>query len=258
MKIHIVAKIFILFAVVGMTSCVSNKKFKELEEQNASLSTELQELKGQVDNLQTQNAELSEENSALTTDLQQVEQQLNQTESRVTQVEKDAAEKKKELDAMNRELQAAFAEINTAVSSTDAKVKEMANALYLDLADTVKFRTASASVRANDQEAVERIATLLKDHPNLHLVIEGNADKRGINNDDFADNWELSSQRAVNVVRRLVALGVNPEQLTAAGRAEFNPAVTDDPDSKETLAKNRRIELMVVPDVGTLYKLSNQ
>ena len=251
-------KILILLAVVGMTSCVSNKKFQALEEQNASLSSELQALKGQVDDLQTQNEGLTAENSELNSDLQQVEQQLNQTESRVTQVEKDAAEKKQELDAMNRELKAAFAEINSAVSSTDAKVKEMANALYLDLADTVSFRSGSAAISPNDKEAIDRIATLLKDHPNLHLVIEGNADKRSINNEDYADNWELSSQRSINVVRQLIGMGVNPEQLTAAGRAEYNPAVTDDPDSKETLAKNRRIELMVVPDVGTLYKLSNQ
>ena len=117
---------------------------------------------------------------------------------------------------------------------------------------------AGKELPLSDKEAIDRLATLLNDHPNLHLVIEGNADKRSINNEDYADNWELSSARSINVVRQLIALGVNPEQLTAAGRAEFNPAASDDPDSKETLAKNRRIELMVVPKVGTLYRLANQ
>ena len=246
---HVLVKVFMLLAVVSMVSCVSNKKFQALEAENQELSQTLEEIQSQVADLQQQNTTLNDENGELNANLQQVEQQLNQTENRVTQVEREAAEKSKELDAMNRELKAAFAEISAAVNASDAKVKEMANALYLDLADTISFRTASAAVSAGDAEAIDRLAELLKQHPNLHLVIEGNSDKRGINNDEFADNWELSSQRSINVVRKLIAKGVNPEQLTAAGRAEYNPAVTADPDSRETLAKNRRIELMVVPDV---------
>jgi len=251
-------KTLLLLLVVGMTSCVSSKKFKALEEENNTLSEELADIKATVGELQEQNASLDEENGEMSSNLQNVQQQLNQTETRLTQVEKDAAMKEQKLNTMDSELDAAFADINAAVSSTNAKVKEMANALYLDLADTVRFRTGSAAVKASDKEAIERIAQLLKDQPNLHLVIEGNTDKRSISNDTFADNWELSSQRAINVVRKLIDLGVNPEQLTAAGRAEFNPAATDDPDSKATLAKNRRIELMVLPDVGTIYKLANQ
>lgn len=258
MRINFMVKTLFLLIVLGMTSCVSSKKFKALEEENNNLSQELADIKAQVSDLQQQNATLTDENGEMNSNLQNVQQQLNQTESRLTQVEKDAAMKEQELNTMNKELDAAFAEITQAVNSTDAKVKEMANALYLDLADTVSFRTGSAAISPSDKEAIERIAQLLKDQPNLHLVIEGNADKRSINNDKYADNWELSADRSINVVRKLIDMGVNPEQLTAAGRAEFNPAVTDDPDSKATLAKNRRIELMVVPKVGTLYKLANQ
>lgn len=258
MRINFLVKTLFLLLVVGMTSCVSSKKFKALEEENTNLSQELADIKAQVGELQEQNSTLADENGEMNSNLQNVQQQLNQTESRLTQVEKDAAMKEQEINTMNRELDAAFAEISEAVNSTDAKVKEMANALYLDLADTVTFRTGSAAIRAGDQDAIERIAKLLKEQPNLHLVIEGNTDKRSINNDNYADNWELSADRSINVVRKLIDMGVNPEQLTAAGRAEYNPAVTDDPDSKATLAKNRRIELMVVPNMGTLYKLANQ
>ncbi len=247
----------LFFLLVGMTSCVSNKKFNALEEENQAMSQELSDIKSQLADLQDQNSSLTDENSQLTSDLSSVEQKLNQTESRVTQVEKDAAMKTKELDALNREIAAAFADINNVVSSTDAKVKEMADALYLDLQDTIAFRSGSARISPDDTEAIERIANLLNEHPNLHLVIEGNTDKRSINNENFADNWELSAARSINVVRKLVDMGVNPAQLTAAGRAEHNPAATDDPDSKATLAKNRRIELMVIPKVGTLYKMQD-
>lgn len=245
-------------AVVSLTSCVSNKKFQALEDENSTLAENLESVQAQVAELQEHNASMSAENQKLDSDLQGVEQKLNQTESRMTQVEKENAQTTKQLDEINRGIDAAFADINAAVDASDAKVKEMADALYLDLQDTVSFRSGSASISPDDKEAIDRIANLLNENPNLHLVIEGNTDKRSINNDSYKDNWELSAARSIEVVRKLVDMGVNPAQLTAAGRAEHNPAATGDPDSKATLAKNRRIELMVIPKVGTLYKIANQ
>jgi len=258
MKINLLLRGFLLISVVSLASCVSNKKFQALEDENQSLAQNLAEIQTQVAELQENNATMATENSRLDSDLQSVEQKLNQTETRMTQVEKENAMTTKELAEINKGIDAAFADINAAVSASDAKVKEMANALYLDLQDTVSFRSGSASISPDDKEAIERIAKLLNDHPNLHLVIEGNTDKRSINNDKYKDNWELSAARSIQVVRKLVDLGVNPAQLTAAGRAEYNPAAMNDPDSKATLAKNRRIELMVIPKVGTLYKIANQ
>ena len=248
----------LIISVVSLASCVSNKKFQALEDENTSLAENLDAVQAQVAALEKHNETMSAENSQLGTDLQSVEQQLGQTEARMTQVEKENAMTTKELAEINKGIDAAFADINAAVNASDAKVKEMANALYLDLQDTVSFRSGSASISPDDKEAIERIAKLLNDNPNLHLVIEGNTDKRSINNDNYKDNWELSAARSIEVVRKLVDMGVNPAQLTAAGRAEHNPAAMDDPDSKATLAKNRRIELMVIPKVGTLYKIANQ
>jgi len=258
MKMNVLLKGFLLISVVSMASCVSNKKFQALEEENHSLSENLESVQAQVAELQKYNEEMSAENSKLDSDLQSVEQKLDQTESRVTQVEKENAMKTKELGQLNKNIDAAFADINSAVSASDAKVKEMADALYLDLQDTVSFRTGSANISPDDKEAIDRIAKLLNENPNLHLVIEGNTDKRSINNDNYKDNWELSAARSIQVVRKLVDMGVDPAQLTAAGRAEHNPSSISDPDSKATLAANRRIELMVIPKVGTLYKIANK
>ena len=258
MKMNVLLKGFLLISVVSLASCVSNKKFQALEDENLSLSQNLEEIQSQVAELQENNAIMTAVNSELDSDLQSVEQKLDQTETRMTQVEKENAMTTKELAVINKGMDAAFADINAAVDASDAKVKEMADALYLDLQDTVSFRTGSANISPDDKEAIERIAKLLNDNPNLHLVIEGNTDKRSINNDKYKDNWELSAARSIQVVRKLVDMGVNPAQLTAAGRAEHNPAAMGDPESKSTLAKNRRIELMVIPKVGTLYKIANQ
>jgi chemotaxis protein MotB len=257
MKMNLLLRGFLLISVVSLASCVSNKKFQALEDENNQLAENLEAVQTQVAQLEKNNAAMTAENSKLDSDLQGVEKQLDQTETRMTQVEKENAMTTKELAVINKGMDAAFADINAAVSASDAKVKEMADALYLDLQDTVSFRSGSANISPDDKEAIERIAKLLNDNPNLHLVIEGNTDKRSINNDMYKDNWELSAARSIQVVRKLVDMGVNPAQLTAAGRAEHNPAAMGD-DSKATLAKNRRIELMVIPKVGTLYKIANQ
>jgi chemotaxis protein MotB len=258
MKMNLLLKGLLLISVVSLASCVSNKKFQALEDENSQLAENLESVQEQVAQLEKYNADMAAENSKLDSDLQSVEQKLDQTETRMTQVEKENAMTAKELNELNKGMDAAFADINAAVASSDAKVKEMADALYLDLQDTVSFRTGSANISPDDKEAIERIANLLNENPNLHLVIEGNTDKRSINNDNYKDNWELSAARSIQVVRKLVDMGVDPAQLTAAGRAEHNPSSMDDPDSKATLAKNRRIELMVIPKVGTLYKIANK
>ena len=244
----------LLATVLFMTSCVSNKKFQALQDENDAMKAEMANLQSEVSALADQNVELTSANEELSTDLEGVEGQLKDTKARVSQVEKENAMKTQQLDALNSAVDEAFAGID----ATDERVKDIEGMLYLDLDDSVNFGTASANLDANDNEAIERMAKLLMDHPNLHLVIEGNADKRSINNDMYKDNWELSSARSIAVVRKLIAKGVDPNQLTAAGRAEFNPAATDAPDSAETWAKNRRIELMVIPKVGKLYKVSQE
>ncbi len=73
------------------------------------------------------------------------------------------------------------------------------------------------------------------------LQVDGHTDQRPIASAQFASNWELSTARAISVVRYLVSRGVPPKRLVAAGYGEFQPleeGVTDD-----VLRRNRRIEL---------------
>ena len=252
MRINLLSVGLLLMSVLFFGSCVSNKKFKALEEENAALQGDLAALQKDVQDLRDMNTSLTDENMTLEKNLNQVQEDLQTTQARVSQVEKENAMKSQKLDALNAAISEAFADLD----ATDARVKDIEGMLYLDLDDNVNFGTASAALDANDNEAIDNMAKMLMDHPNLHLVVEGNADKRSINNDNYKDNWELSSARSIAVVRKLIAKGVNPDQLTAAGRAEFNPADTG--DSAEAWANNRRIELMVIPKVGKLYKVSKE
>ena len=73
------------------------------------------------------------------------------------------------------------------------------------------------------------------------LQVDGHTDIRPISSPEFPSNWELSTARAVSVVKYLIALGVPAKRLVAAGFGEFQPLEAG--SDEETLRRNRRIEL---------------
>ncbi len=112
----------------------------------------------------------------------------------------------------------------------------------------VFFDTGSADINpAGEQELIKLAAILnqlegeIPDEINWVLRVDGHTDKRPITTAAFPSNWELSSQRAVNVVKFLIDKGVPPDRLVAAGFGEYQPLAEG--DSEAALRRNRRIEL---------------
>ena len=73
------------------------------------------------------------------------------------------------------------------------------------------------------------------------LRVDGHTDRRPISTAEFPSNWELSTARALSIVRHLIERGIPPERLAATGFGQFRPIDTG--DTPEALARNRRIEL---------------
>jgi chemotaxis protein MotB len=86
-----------------------------------------------------------------------------------------------------------------------------------------------------------------------HFLVAGHTDNVPIKTHKFRSNWELSTQRAVEVTRLMVEGGMKPSQLGAAGYADFDPAASNDtPDGQK---QNRRIEIVVEPNLSELPSL---
>jgi chemotaxis protein MotB len=86
-----------------------------------------------------------------------------------------------------------------------------------------------------------------------HFLVAGHTDNLPIHSKKFQSNWELSTQRAVEVVRLLVDNGMKPSQVGAAGYAEYDPAADNGtPDGQK---QNRRIEIVVEPNLSELPSL---
>jgi chemotaxis protein MotB len=112
----------------------------------------------------------------------------------------------------------------------------------------VLFPSGSATLTPEGTAAMDKIAEAIveleKEIPNdinWALQINGHTDARPISNPQFPSNWELSTARASSVVKYLIARGVSPDRLVAAGYAQFDPV--DPGTSEEAYQKNRRIEL---------------
>ena len=112
----------------------------------------------------------------------------------------------------------------------------------------VLFDPGSAELKPAAATQLNKLSTALKEiegniPPDLAWVmrVDGHTDVTPINSAEFPSNWELSSARAISVVRYLMDQGISPEHLVAAGFGEFQPI--DSSASPAALARNRRIEL---------------
>jgi chemotaxis protein MotB len=112
----------------------------------------------------------------------------------------------------------------------------------------VLFPTGSADLSAGGADQMNQLAATLKDiakeippEVNWLLRIDGHADRQPISGGTFQSNWELSSERAINVVKLLIADGIPANRLAATAFGDNQPL--DPADTPEAYAKNRRIEI---------------
>ena len=122
----------------------------------------------------------------------------------------------------------------------------------------VLFETGSINIGDKGQKELERLAFILIDIEKTLpkdikwvLQIEGHTDNLPVKKgQSFIDNWELSTERALSVLRYLIKKGLNPERLSASGYGSFQPI--EKGDSKDSRSKNRRIEMKITQKLGLI------
>lgn len=125
--------------------------------------------------------------------------------------------------------------------------------IVLVLATDVLFDEGKTDIKAEGKTAIGEVAAALKGVAGRRFQVSGHTDTFPIHNKDFPSNWELSTARAVAVVKLLVEKGVKADSLSAAGYAEFDPSQSNSNDKGR--AKNRRIEIVLVPNIEELVKM---
>lgn len=199
--------------------------------------------------------------------LRQVEWELAQKEERMNQISnQDFAQDLAQRDQIIRQLQAQLQQKNAVLqqiqqkiseslyklSQSDFSVEEKRGKLYISMSQELLFKSGSAKLDRKGRRALKDLADAIKNNPNIDILVEGHTDTDG----SAEQNWNLSVERAVAVVRELVDAGVDPTRLTAAGRAFYQPVATNNTAAGKAL--NRRTEIIISPKLDELMDLVRQ
>ena len=136
---------------------------------------------------------------------------------------------------------------------TDAgklQVEIRENRMIVRLGDKILFDPGKTELKPEGKDALLQVTAVLKDLPNRNYQVAGHTDNIPIKSKRFRSNWELSTARAVEVVDFMIASGLDPKRLSAAGYADQSPVAAN--DTPENKAKNRRIEITLVPNLDDL------
>ncbi|MFP3725854.1 flagellar motor protein MotB [Priestia filamentosa] len=128
--------------------------------------------------------------------------------------------------------------------------------LMLTILDNALFESGKAYVKPDAMKLAKEISKLLVSKPPREIMVSGHTDNVPISNSEFSSNWDLSSQRAVNFMEILLQnTELSPEKFSALGKGEFHPVASN--STKEGKAKNRRVEVLILPLTNTeLIKLN--
>jgi len=187
----------------------------------------------------------SEKTAALEKKLAEVQQQntaLQQQLSEATAASAKLKEEKGALEAKSAQYEQLAGSLQEQIKSGEVELSELKGKMTVKLKDKVLFSSASASLNKQGKAALDKVADAFKDLKGKNVVVAGYTDDVPIGSKSgFKDNWDLSTARAVNVVRYLQSKGVSPGMLGAAGFSEFRPLVPN--DSVANRSQNRRIEI---------------
>ena len=270
------------------------KAKNQLELDSNAQKTELDKLKAERDklladytasskNLKTlqasYNALEKDSNEALTSNINKNRELLAQLEAKEKSMaaEQDRLNKlKAELDSSSKRL----SELESYIAAKDASMKKLKETLskslkafegkgltveqrngkvYVSMENKLLFGTGSWAVGAEGKTAVVAVGKVLSDNPDISVLIEGHTDDDkilGSIGGGIENNWDLSTKRATAIVTILSEnKSVKKENLTAAGRGEFAPLMSN--DTPEGKAKNRRIEIILTPKLDEISKMLN-
>jgi chemotaxis protein MotB len=209
------------------------KRADDLDKQLNDLLTQLQMTKADLDKSKDQ--------------LSGAESNLKATSAELEELRKQRAEAEKRLAAFK----AITAKFQAMIDSGKLKVTTRGGQMIVQLPAGILFASGKASLSKDGEVAIAEVATILKEFSDRRFLVAGHTDNERLSKSSkFDDNWELSSARALTVTKFLIQGGMAPKNVSAAGYAEFDPIAAN--DSEENKQKNRRIEIILLPNINEL------
>ncbi len=161
-------------------------------------------------------------------------------------------------DALNKKDSVSLAIVSSlkkevGLDDKDIEINVEKGVVFISLSDKMLFKSGSYTVTERAREILAKVAIVINGKPDFEALVEGHTDDVPYSNGPLIDNWDLSVKRSTAIVRELQDLGVQPGQLIAAGRAEYNPLVSNDTPANRAI--NRRTKIYVLPKIDQFYKM---
>jgi len=273
-----------LIVTVLVTSCVSKKKYVQLEQNLIDTKGELQQTtlekeeletkmaaiekrveiyNANINSLQSENATLQasndqkmeflDDNSAVMS--ANMKANLDATLAQLPAEELEGAKTLK--DSMNiaiaHNLKKSISESNME-NDGDINVGIDQTVVMISVADSLLFRSGSYNVSSKASPLLSKLADVINAEPSIDVMIEGHTDSKGIHTEEIVDNWDLSVKRSTAIARILQnKYKVDPARLIPAGRSSYVP-LTDNSTYKNR-ARNRRTNIIIMPNLNKFFAL---
>lgn len=268
----------ILLVAVLAQSCVSNKKYQELQssntklqESNRELNQRLQASEQDVSGGKIRIKSLEEQIAAEKSNLAALQEALNKCLNSSSQGNVNISKLVDEINSSNKYIQQLVNAKNKSDSlnvvltnnltrslsreeMSDVDVKVLKGVVYISLSDNMLYNSGSYDISNKAGATLSKIAKIIKDYQGYDVLIEGNTDNVPISKTNIRNNWDLSALRASSVVQSLQnTYGVDPKRLTAGGRGEYNPIASNDTEAGKI--QNRRTQIIITPKLDQFMEL---
>ena len=261
-----------------MSSCASKKSLENCQNENKVLSTNYQNTKDKLADVQSQLAASKARVSSLQEQLAQARKdyaslqssldksltagsQTNMNISKLVdqinesnQYIRHLVEVKSKSDSLNMVLTNNLTRSLSQSEQKEVNVQVLKGVVYISLADNMLYKSGSYEINDRAAETLSKIAKIIQDYKDYDVLVEGNTDNVPISRQNIRNNWDLSCLRASSVVQYLQNnYGIDPKRLTAGGRGEYNPLTAN--DSELGKQRNRRTQIIITPKLDQFMDL---
>jgi chemotaxis protein MotB len=220
----------------------------------ASLEKQIAELKKQLAETEKKLAEEKDLNVKLNDTLAMTINDKAKLKASADELKKAVAElqkRKRAAEARVKEFRNLLAKFKTLIDAGKLQVKIKDGRMVLVLPTDILFASGSATLSQEGEDAVSEVAAILSTIKGREFQIEGHTDNVQFSNKKrFKNNWQLAAARAMGVVDAMLKAGMKGKTLSAASYGEYRPVASN--KTKAGQAKNRRIDIVIVPDLSKL------
>lgn len=223
---------------------------EDLKKKSAAIQqfeTEVKRLGGSLSETEAVAASLKNELGRTSEDLANTQKTLQATSEEVERLRKQ----REQVQKMAQAFRNLALKLKGMVDAGKLSVSVREGRMTLNLPDDILFPSGSASLKKEGKEAIASLAGVLKEVGDRDFLVAGHTDNVPVSRGGtFKSNWDLSAARAVTVTKLLIDNGVQPNHLAAAGYADTDPIASN--EDKENRAKNRRTEIILMPNIEEL------